>query len=138
MKRLATVLVAVAALLSAGLTAPADAGNPNLGRLRANDQVLRKGCHNYRYAYQVTARAEEWALETFLRDPTGEIIASNAKDSMVDAKAWPRDVPVLPLQHPARPVQDPGQADPLRRVRPDGRLGPAGLLPDAPALIHPT
>jgi len=86
MKRLATVLVAVTALLGAGLTAPADAGNPNLGRLRANDQVLRKGCHDYRYAYQVISRAEEWALETFLRDPTGEIIASNAKDSMVDAK----------------------------------------------------
>ena len=86
MKRLATVLVAVAALLGAGLTAPADAGNPSLGRLWTHDKVLRKGCHDYRYAYQVTSRAEEWALETFLRDPTGEIIASNAKDSMVDAK----------------------------------------------------
>jgi hypothetical protein len=86
MKRLATVLAALVALLGAGLTAPADAGNPDLGRLWAGDKVLRQGCHNYRYQYRVTSAAEEWSLEVYLRDPTREIIASNTKDSMVDPK----------------------------------------------------
>jgi hypothetical protein len=86
MKRLATVLAAAVALLGGGLAAPADAGNAQLGKLSSSDRVLRKGCHNYRYTYHVTSGAEEWALETYLRDPTGETIASNTKDSMVDPK----------------------------------------------------
>ena len=85
MRKLATV-TAVAALLCGGLAAPADAGNPRLGRQWSGDKVLQSGCHNYRYQYKVTSGADEWALELSLRDPTGDTIASNTKDSMIDPK----------------------------------------------------
>ena len=86
MKQIATVLTTVAVLVGGGMAVPADAGNPDLGRMWAKDKVLKRGCHNYRYQYKVTSPADEWALETYLKDPTGETIASNAKDSFVDRK----------------------------------------------------
>jgi hypothetical protein len=86
MLQLATVLTAVAALVGGGLSAPAAAGNPDLGRLWATDKVLKRGCHTYHYQYRVTSSADEWALETFIKDRTGETIASNAKDSFIDPK----------------------------------------------------
>jgi len=86
MKQLAIVLTAVAALVGGGLAAPADAGNPRLGKLWASDKVLKQGCHGYRYQYLVRSSADEWQLEINLRDPTGELIASNTKDSMIDPK----------------------------------------------------
>jgi hypothetical protein len=86
MVQLATVLTALAVLMGGGLAVPAEAGNPDLGRTWARDKVLKRGCHDYRYQYKVTAPAEEWSLELFLRDPSGDTIASNAKDSMVDPK----------------------------------------------------
>src|SRR5215510_7662892 len=86
MKRLATVLAVVLALLGGGLVAPAEAGNADLGKLWASDKVLRKGCHGYPYQYHVTAAASEWTLEVYLKDPTGEVIASNTKDGSIDPK----------------------------------------------------
>ena len=86
MKQLATVLTTVAALVGGGLSAPAQAGDPDLGRLWATDKVLKRGCHTYHYQYRVTSSADEWALEIFIKDRTGETIASNAKDSFADSK----------------------------------------------------
>lgn len=77
MLRLITAVVALAALLLGGLTVPAQAGDPALGRLWAKDKILKRGCHDYRYQYRVRSPQKRWALETFLRDPSGEIIASN-------------------------------------------------------------
>jgi hypothetical protein len=48
------------------------------GSTHATDGVLRKGCRNYRYTYTVTAPTNDWTLETYLRDRTGESIASGA------------------------------------------------------------
>jgi hypothetical protein len=86
MTKLATVIVTVVALLGVGLMTPAEAGNARLGKLSAGDKVLEKGCHFYRYRYVVRAKASEWTLEVYLKDPTGEIIASNTKDSSADPK----------------------------------------------------
>jgi hypothetical protein len=86
MLQIATVLTTVAVLLGGGMAVPAGAGNPDLGRIWAKDKVLKRGCHNYRYQYKVTPRGYDWSLETYLRDPTGEIIASNALDSFVDRR----------------------------------------------------
>ncbi|MDF1604156.1 hypothetical protein [Nocardioides sp. YIM 152315] len=54
------------------------------GNTDAPDGVLRRGCRNYRYSYTVTAPTGEWTLETFLRDPTGDSIASGAFISDAD------------------------------------------------------
>jgi len=86
MKQLAIVLTAVGALVGGGITAPAEAGDADLGRLWAGDKWLKRGCHNYKYQYQVTSSADDWLLEVFLKDPTGETIASNTKDSYVNPK----------------------------------------------------
>jgi hypothetical protein len=80
MKRLATVVLTTVALLATGQP-PAGAGDPDFGRLWAKNKILKPSCHSYRYQYKVTPGGPEWSLETFLRDPTGEIIASNALDN---------------------------------------------------------
>jgi hypothetical protein len=46
------------------------------GRTSARDGVLRQGCRDYRYRYVVTAPTDDWTIETFLDDRTGETIAS--------------------------------------------------------------
>jgi hypothetical protein len=46
------------------------------GHTSAPDGLLRAGCHGYRYRYRVTAPSDDWTLETFLRDPTGDSLAS--------------------------------------------------------------
>jgi hypothetical protein len=55
------------------------------GGTHAPDGVLRKGCRNYAYSYTVTTPTHDWTLETFLRDPTGDSIASGAFMSDSDA-----------------------------------------------------
>ena len=67
--------LAVAAVL---MTVPSDAAEPSYGRLGARDGTLLSGCHNYRYRYRVATPTNDWTLETFLRDPSGETIASGA------------------------------------------------------------
>jgi hypothetical protein len=58
------------------------------GRTRADDGVLRSGCRNYPYRYVVTTPTHDWTLETFLRDRTGETIASGTYVADADP---PRD-----------------------------------------------
>ena len=48
------------------------------GHTGARDGTLRRGCHDYRYRYVVTTPSDDWTLETFLDDRTGETIASGA------------------------------------------------------------
>ena len=50
----------------------------DFGRTGAPDGVLRSGCHRYRYHSKVTTPTDDWTLETFLVDRTGETIASGA------------------------------------------------------------
>jgi hypothetical protein len=54
------------------------------GHTSAKDGILRRGCHDYPYRYVVTAPTDDWALETFLDDRTGETIASGAFNSDSD------------------------------------------------------
>ena len=56
------------------------------GSTVAADGTLRKGCRNYVYHYRVTAPTDDWTLETFLRDPTGDSIASGTFLSESDAR----------------------------------------------------
>jgi len=74
-------------VLDALLGGPPHQGAPrdrsSYGHTNAPDGVLRSGCHNYRYRYVVTTPTNDWTLETNLRDPTGDDIASGvfASDS---------------------------------------------------------
>jgi hypothetical protein len=59
------------------------------GRTHARDGVLRQGCRNHRYRYVLLVRTDDWALETFLDDRTGETIASGAFSADSDPKRGP-------------------------------------------------
>jgi len=72
-------------MLAVGLPA-ASAGDPEFGRMWRDDGVLREGCHRYKYHYKVKPPKPDWALETFLVDPTGETIASGGFISGNDPK----------------------------------------------------
>jgi hypothetical protein len=56
------------------------------GSSGAPDGVLRPSCHNYPYHYRVRPHGHDWALETFLVDPTGEGLASGAFDPDSDPR----------------------------------------------------
>lgn len=84
--RTAAAVLTTAALLLGGLSAPAEAGDRDLGRLWAKDKVLKRGCHDYRYQYRVKPDTRHWSLETFLRDPSGEVIASNAFENATNKR----------------------------------------------------
>lgn len=58
----------------------------DLGHTRAPDGVLRAGCRNYPYRYVVKVRTDDWMLETFLTDRTGEAVASGTYASGPDTK----------------------------------------------------
>jgi hypothetical protein len=60
------------------VTAPSAAQARDYGHTGAPDRVLRDGCHGYRYHFVVNPPTNDWILETFLVDPTGETIASGA------------------------------------------------------------
>jgi hypothetical protein len=82
----------VGGLVGTLLGPPADAppssrDRSDFGRTSAPDGRLRRGCHNYPYRYRVTAPSDDWLLETFLRDPTGETIASGIFSSDSDPRA---------------------------------------------------
>lgn len=55
---------------------PAVANTSKFGHTGAPDRVLKPSCHNYRYHFVVKAPSDEWVLETFLIDPTGDTLAS--------------------------------------------------------------
>ncbi|WP_155993181.1 hypothetical protein [Nocardioides sp. URHA0020] len=66
-----------ATMLVVGLAAaPATGERADFGRTTARSGTLHRGCHDYRYDYRVTPPTDDWALETFLRDPRRERIAS--------------------------------------------------------------
>lgn len=56
------------------------------GSTHARDGVLRSGCKDYGYRYRLHIRTNDWTLETFLRDPTGENLASGAYAAGADPK----------------------------------------------------
>jgi hypothetical protein len=49
-----------------------------LGHTDAHDGILRRGCHDYHYRYVVSVGTDDWTLETFLDDRTGDTVASGA------------------------------------------------------------
>ena len=84
--------------LVAALADPPEDGSPDpadrrarrdYGHTRASDGVLRSGCRNYGYRYRIKVRTNDWTLETFLRDPRGETIASGAYTADADPKRGP-------------------------------------------------
>jgi hypothetical protein len=83
-----------ALMLSAGLVAGAPPATAHdhwkpWGATRAPDQVLRAGCHGYRYHYRVSPPTDSWAAEFFLVNPNGRKIASEAIASESDPdRAW--------------------------------------------------
>jgi hypothetical protein len=58
----------------------------DLGHSHADDGILRRGCHNYPYRYAVKVNTDDWTLETFLDDRSGETIASGAFTADSDPK----------------------------------------------------
>lgn len=56
------------------------------GSTHARDGRLRSGCHDYGFRYRLNIRTNDWTLETFLRDPGGENIASGAYVADADPK----------------------------------------------------
>jgi hypothetical protein len=61
----------------------------DLGHTHAEDGVLRRGCHDYTYRYAIEVRSDDWTLETFLDDRTGETIASGTYSAESDPKKGP-------------------------------------------------
>ena len=81
----ASASIVGASVVIALLAVPVSAAS-EYGSTTAADGTLRKGCHNYGYRYQVTAPTDDWSLETFLRDPDGEGIASGVFLADADAR----------------------------------------------------
>ena len=83
-RALTLTLIAGAMTVGLGLTAPAGAVeakpdvHPEWGGTATNAKILKKGCRNYRYTYDITPPEGEWALETFLVGPGGVRLAHDA------------------------------------------------------------
>lgn len=80
-----------AAVLGPAAPAPAHPGHEGFARfaqIERGDGILRKGCHDYRYRYEVEVkpRFDQWALETFLVDRRGERVAAGALLKGADPK----------------------------------------------------
>lgn len=82
--RAASALVAACLAATSQVAVPAAAAS-EYGYTAAPNRTLRPGCHDYRYRFRVTAPTDDWTLETFLRDPDRETIASGAFMSDADA-----------------------------------------------------
>lgn len=54
------------------------------GSTSAHDQTLRKGCHQYRYHYEIHAPTDYWAGEIFLVNPRRVGLAAGAIDTNSD------------------------------------------------------
>lgn len=61
-------------------------GHRDYGHTSAQDGILRRGCHNYHYRYVVAVKSNDWTLETFLDDRTGDTIASGAYSADSDPR----------------------------------------------------
>jgi hypothetical protein len=73
------LLIVVCALVALGLQAPADAADdvhPEWGSTSAPDAVLKRGCKDYTYSYQVTPPEGQWSLELFFKGPSGKRVGS--------------------------------------------------------------
>ena len=81
-------IVFSALILTAGLlvAAPASAGDADYGRAWRADGVLKGGCNKYGFNYRVRPKSDDWAVEFFLVDPTGEGLGTEIKDSTIDPK----------------------------------------------------
>lgn len=82
MLRKALVLALAVLLLGA---VPATASTSKYGHTGSRDRVLRPSCHNYRYHFVVKAPTNDWTLETFLVDPTGDTLTSGTFSSESEA-----------------------------------------------------
>ena len=49
---------------------------PATAQTSAEDGVLRRGCHRYRYGYAVSGSTTDWRLETSVVDRTGKAVAA--------------------------------------------------------------
>ncbi len=81
----------VSGLVGQVLGQPPDGHHPrrdraSVGHTHAGDGVLRPGCHDHRYRYVVSVRTNDWTLETFLDDRTGDTVASGAYAADSDPK----------------------------------------------------
>lgn len=82
MVRRALLSLMVGTLLALGLQAPAEPAvaaeevHPEWGSTSAPDAVLKRGCKNYTYSYQVTPPEGQWSLELFFKGPRGKRVAS--------------------------------------------------------------
>jgi hypothetical protein len=67
-----------------------DEDNPKTwGATRAPNQVLRAGCHRYRYHYRIDV--PDWAAEIFLVNPNGRAIVNDiALEATEPSKGWRR------------------------------------------------
>lgn len=85
MNRVAALLLAVVGLLVVPSVpvsaAPAASGANAWASVTAPDQVLKKGCRDYRFSYRVDAPGDEWMLELFLVGPRGARIATDTFES---------------------------------------------------------
>jgi hypothetical protein len=81
MRRMLAAAVATLALVagSGTLAPPASADeHPEWGSTSAPDAVLKRGCHNYTYSYDITPPEGDWALETFIVGPRGKRLFQDA------------------------------------------------------------
>jgi len=83
-----------ALMLSSGLIASAppvaaDHHWKKWGATRAPDQVLKDGCHRYRYHYRIDVK--NWAAEIFLVNPNGRTVAHDVIIDVTEPRrAWRR------------------------------------------------
>jgi hypothetical protein len=85
----AALALATGLLVSAAPEAPAAPHYKPWGSVRAPDQVLRDGCHRYRFHYRMNPPTNSWAAEFFLVNPNGHGLTSTAILTESDpAKGW--------------------------------------------------
>jgi hypothetical protein len=87
----AALALAAGLLVAAAPSADAQPDYKPWGSTRAPDQVLRNGCHKYRFHYKITAPTHSWAAEFFLVNPNGRGLTSSAVLSESDPEqGWLR------------------------------------------------
>lgn len=96
MKRILVVLLALAGLLlvlptSSLLVSSATAATADRwATVTAPDQVLRKGCRDYRFSYRIDVPGDEWMVELFLVGPRGSRLGTKTYESAAQRSAETR------------------------------------------------
>jgi hypothetical protein len=87
-RTLASGIAALALAVGSGaLVSPADADeHPEWGHTSAPSTVLKKGCHDYLYSYDIDPPEGLWALETFIIGPNGKHLFNSAFNGPYDPK----------------------------------------------------